>query len=97
MDQILLTTKEITEIAMAALKKVLPRTRISSIKVGRDKFAFSDLEITVVIASGSSVHLSGLQLSRIQDAIATELWKKGDQRFPHLRYLTAQEAKKLAS
>ncbi|HEY4116096.1 MAG TPA: hypothetical protein VGM17_18710 [Rhizomicrobium sp.] len=89
---------EVVAIARAAVKSVLPRTKLDKIVLGGDDFGFDPgLRITIVLSKGSSVNLTGEQLSRIQQAISAELWKRGDERFPYLRYLTLLEAKQLAS
>jgi len=93
-----LLDQAVIDITRDAIKSVLPRTKVDRVEVGGADFGSENgINITVVLSKGSSVHLTGEQLSRIQQRVAGEFWKKGEERFPYLRYLTAQEAKHLAS
>lgn len=98
MDNKDLSADQIVAITRAALKSVLPRTKIDKIVIGGSDFGFDPgIRITVVVSAGSSVNLKGEQLTKIVQIVSGEMFRKGDNRFPYLRYLTAQEMKQLAS
>jgi hypothetical protein len=93
-----LSAGEIVAITRAALKTVLPRTKIDKIVIGGSDSGFDPgVRITVVVSAGNSVNLKGEQLTKIVQIVSGEMFKKGDSRFPYFRYLTAQEMKQLAS
>jgi hypothetical protein len=92
-----LTSSEIEDIVRAALKAVLPRTKIDRIKIGENDLGPDPgVRITVVFTAGDSVNLTGQQLVSVQQQVIDKMSEEDDDRFPYLRYLTAKEAKQLA-
>ncbi|HEY0106380.1 MAG TPA: hypothetical protein VGB91_09875 [Rhizomicrobium sp.] len=98
MTSSILSAGEVSDITMSVLKTVLPKSRVARVEVNRDGLTFpAELGIAVIFNGRGSVHLTGKQLVEIDKGIMAELWKNGDERFPHIRYLTSEEAKDLVS
>ncbi|HEY4943677.1 MAG TPA: hypothetical protein VII56_19780 [Rhizomicrobium sp.] len=95
----MLTHKAVRELVKDVLTRVLPKTEVSKIDVRdyADAIGEDSLEITIILAKGKVVGLSGRDLTKALGEIQTSLSRQGDDRFPNLRYLTAHEAKQLAS
>jgi hypothetical protein len=95
----MLTKKAIRDLLTEVLSRVLPKTEISKIDIRdyADTSGEDALNITIVLTKGKVVGLSGRDLMKVLGEVQTALSQKGDDRFPYLRYLTAHEAKQLAS
>ena len=98
MEHLILTPAEIADITKLAFKQVMPRSKIVRVEVNRTGLTLpADLGIAVILSGKGSVRLTGKQLQEIRNRIASDLSQKGEERFPYLRILTAQEARSLTS
>ncbi len=98
MEPTVLSRDEVASITKLALRELLPKSKVERVEVNREGLTFpADLGIAVIFAGKGSVHLTGKQLVEIERRISSDIWKSGDERFPYLRFMTAQEAKSLVS
>lgn len=98
MESKTLTRDEVASIAKLVLKEILPKAKIERVEVNREGLTFpADLGIAVIFSGKGSVRLTGKQLTDIDMRMSSEISKRGDERFPYLRFMTAQEAKSLVS
>ena len=95
----MLTHKAVRDLTKHTLANALPKIEIGKIDVRdyTDASGEDALEITIILSKGKVVGLNGRDLMKVLGEIQTALSKQGDDRFPYLRYLTAHEAKQLAS
>ncbi|MEI9991132.1 MAG: hypothetical protein WDM86_13935 [Rhizomicrobium sp.] len=93
-----LSRSKIAEIVTTTVREVLPKAKIDRVEVNRKGLTFpSDLGIAIIFQGKGSIRLRGEKLSEVQARILSDLRKSGEERSPHLRFLTAEEAKDLAA